>query len=90
MSDPPTLPPSAAPFVVGQTVRLKPSLLEKYPLWAPTHTGTAEIFSIKPIYSKKQVFQDWDIFVIFPGESSKYLLCQFDIEESHDCPEKQA
>jgi hypothetical protein len=79
MSDPTLTPPLTAPFVEGQTVRLLPALLEKYPLWAPTHGGTAEVFAIKPSYNR-QVLQGWVLFVVFPGESARYMLSQLDIE----------
>ena len=68
-----------APFVVGQIVKPTKELLEKYPLWAPTHNGTAEVFSIKPVLNKTTL-QGWVIYVVFPGESAKYQLCQLDIE----------
>lgn len=63
------------PFTVGQAVRPTKEMLEHYPMWVD-HDRPCKIAHINPSFNNKNVFQGWDIAIIFPGETCKYLVSQ--------------
>jgi hypothetical protein len=68
-----------APFILNEAVRPKKALLDHYPGWAPEHDRMCTIARIEPSFNNKREFQGWEILIMFPGESTKWVVSQHDL-----------